>query len=54
MQELGKNSRTLTGNWWVGEVHYRGCGKRRPGLEEAGGEKGRKQIIIWMEVAENE
>ncbi len=32
----------------------KGCGKRGPWLEEAGGEKGRKEIIIWMKVAENE
>ena len=29
-------------------------GKRVPGLEEGGGGKGKKEVIIWMEVAENE
>ena len=53
VQELGKKSKiTLAGNRWVGVDSCRGCGNMGPGLEEAGGEKGRKGIITWMEVAE--
>ena len=53
VQEFGKKiERTLAGNWWVGEESCRGCSKRGPALEEAGGEKGRKEIVIWMEVAD--
>ena len=40
MQELGKKfKRTLAGNWWVGIVQCRGCGKRGPVLEERREEK---------------
>ena len=38
----------------MGVVICRNCSKRGSGLKEAGGEKERKEIITWMEVAENE
>ena len=52
-KNMEKIKKILVGNWWVGENSCRGCGKRGPELEEAGGENGRNEIIIWMEVADN-
>ena len=53
MEELGKKfKRTLAGNWWVGAVTW--VVIRMDLGWKAGGEKGRKEIMIWMEVAENE
>ena len=43
---------SLAGNWLLEQYSCRVCSKRGPGLEEVGGEKGRQEIIIWMEVAE--
>ena len=36
----------------MGVDSCRGCNKRGPGVEDAGGEKGRKEIIIWMVIVD--